>query len=791
MVVRLVKWVLILVVALVVLAAGAAAFVFYRAMPDYAGAAVLPGLTGEVRVYRDAHGIPHIFAPSMNDAARALGYVHASERLYQMEIQRRAGQGRLAEIAGADLVGVDKFIRTLGFYRLAASSLVAMSAETQAYYQAYADGVNAFLSSHKGRLPPEFLILGDDPELWTPPDSIVWGKLMSLQLSSNYALEAQRGELARKMPPEMARLLFPAAPAGAPITTLPQANPTHAEIPSARDQLGALIGLDHGASNEWVVAGARTVSGKPILANDPHLGLEAPILWYLARIVTPGLSLKGASVPGVPSLLLGQNDHIAWGFTSAYTDTQDLFVETIDPNNPAQYLTPDGPRPFLVREETIHVKGAPDVALKVRATRHGPVLSDVDKKLADLAGEGKAMALAFAGLGDRDTTTQALMEVNRASNWDEFLAALKLYQTPTQNLVFADTAGNIGFISPGLVPIRKSGDGLTPADGASGDNDWTGYIPFAQLPQAYNPPTGFLFNANNANVPDDNVPFFGRDWEENYRARRIQQFMDRIDKHSLDTSAAMQADIVSLAAADFLPLLKRLAPSDDRAKQALALLAAWDGAMDKDRPEPLIFEAWLSALRRILIEEKAGMTLNEKGPYAAMTLYSLVRDHPEWCAAAQKPDADCSQAMARALDEALALLTRRDGAEMSQWRWGSEHVSQLTHKLYSHLPLLGALSDLSLAASGGYYTLDRGEGFNPKPEHPFARLHAAGFRGLYDLADPDKSRFIIATGESGHIFSKHYGDFVPLWSAGKSVTMAGTEAELKQGGAEELVFTGK
>ncbi|MGA2793443.1 MAG: penicillin acylase family protein, partial [Roseiarcus sp.] len=288
MVGRLLKWALIVVVALGVLAFGAIAAIFYRAMPDYAGAASLPGLTGEVRVYRDAHGVPHIFAPSMNDAARALGYIHASERLYQMEIQRRAGQGRLAEIAGADLIGVDRFIRTLGFNRLAESSFAALRPETQAYLQAYADGVNAFLATHKGRLPPEFLILGDDPEPWRPADSIVWGKLMSLQLSQNYAIEEDRAQLAQKMPPDMARLLYPGAPAGSPITTLPTGGATHSEIPSAQDRLGALIGLDHGASNEWVVAGARTQTGKPILANDPHLGIEAPILWYLARIVTPG-----------------------------------------------------------------------------------------------------------------------------------------------------------------------------------------------------------------------------------------------------------------------------------------------------------------------------------------------------------------------------------------------------------------------------------------------------------------------------------------------------------------------
>jgi penicillin amidase len=789
MVVRIAKWTLVVAVTLVLLALATIAGKFYRAMPDYSGAANLPGLSGEVRVYRDGHAVPHIFAPSMDDAARALGYIHASERLYQMEIQRRAGQGRLSEIAGADLVGVDKFIRTLGFYSLAESSFAALRPQTQAYLQAYADGVNAFLASHKGRLPPEFTILGDDPEPWRPADTMVWGKLMSLQLSQNYALEAERALLARKMPPEIARLLYPPAPRGSPITSTPTGGSAHSQIPSPQDRLGALIGIDHGASNEWVISGARTQTGKPVLANDPHLGIEAPILWYLARIVTPGLSIKGATVPGAPLVLLGQNDRIAWGITSADTDTQDLFIETVDPHNPDQYRTPDGAEPFIARDEVIHVKDAPDVLLKIRATRHGPVLSDVDQKLADVAGPGKVAALAFTGLGDRDTTTEAFVDVNRAQDWNGFLEALRAYQTPTQNLVFADATGNIGFISPGRVPLRKSGDGLMPVDGASGDSDWTGFVPFEQLPQAYNPPTGFLFNANNANVADDHTPTFGHDWEENYRARRIQQFFDTIDKHSLDTSAAMQTDILSLAAIDFLPLLKRIAPTSERAGQALALLARWNGAMNKDAAEPLIFEAWLSAMRRIMIDEKTGLRLAEKGPYAAMTLYSLLTVHPQWCDAPEKPDPDCHKTMGRGLDEALALLAQRDGADMSQWRWGAEHVSVLIHKLYSHVPLLDRLSDLSRPSSGGFYTLDRGEGFDPKPDRPFARTHAAGFRGVYDLGDPDKSRFMIATGESGHIFSPHYGDLVPLWSDGQAITLAGSETELKQNGAKLLVFT--
>jgi penicillin amidase len=791
MVLRIVKWALIVVLALAVLAVGAVAALFYRAMPDYAGAAALPGLTAEVRVYRDAYGVPHIFAASNDDAARALGYVHASERLFEMETQRRAGQGRLSEILGGDLVGVDKFIRTLGFYRLAESSFSALSPEAQKALQAYADGVNAFLESHRGRLPPEFLILGDNPEPWRPADTLVIGKLLSLQLSNNYRLELDRARLASKLPLDQARLLFPMPPDGAPITTAPTAHSTHAEAPSPIDRLGEILPFAHGASNEWVVSGAHTVTGKPILANDPHLGIEAPIVWYLARIVTPEGWVKGASVPGTPIVLLGQNDHIAWGFTNTGSDVQDLFVETVDPSDPSRYLTPDGPKPFETRDETIHVKGDADVVIKVRATRHGPVLSDVDSEMATLAGAGKAMALAYNALRGDDTSFEALLRVNHAKDWDQFRDALKLFQTPEQNMVFADVNGDIGFISPALLPIRKSGDGLAPADGAAGANDWVGYAPFDKMPQSLNPPAGFFFNANNAIVAADNDPYLGQDWEEPYRAQRLQQFFDTIDKHSLDTSAAMQADLVSMAAKDLLPIVALATPANDRARQALALLAKWDGVMDKERPEPLIFDAWMREMRLILLNEKTGLPLPEKGPYAASALTSLVKDHPQWCDGIKGPDPDCRTAISRALDQALDKLVQRDGADMTKWRWGDEHVALLRNRFYSHLPLFDRLSDLSVRSSGDFYTLNRGGAHNPPPDHPFARLNAAGYRAVYDLGDPEKSRFIITTGESGHIFSAHYGDLVPLWNDVKAITLAGSEEDLKRRGADEFVFSAK
>jgi penicillin G amidase len=784
---RLVKWAASLALALVVVATLAGAYLFYRAMPAYSGADRLPGLSADVRVWRDAHGVPHIFAASMDDAARALGYVHASERMFQMEILRRIGQGRMAEIRGADLLGVDKFIRTVGFYREAEGSFSALSPWAQKRLEAYADGVNAFLANHP--LPPEFLLVGDRPEPWKPADTLVIAKLEAYQLSQSFKLKLLRARLLQKFGPDRVNWLFPTARPSEPITTMPALGDRHAERENVDDEIGALTGIGRGASNEWVIAGSRTETGAPILANDPHLDLSAPILWYLARIVTPEGSVKGGTFPGGPVFVLGQNDRIAWGLTTADSNVEDLFIETVDPSDPSKYLTPDGPMPFETREETIRVKGGAEVRLTVRATRHGPVLADVSEDVASVAEPGKVVAFAFTGLGDRDTTTEALLRLNAARNWGESLDALRLYQTPTQNLVYADASGNIGFFNPGLVPVRKSGDGLTPVDGASGAFDWTGTIPFDQLPQLFNPEIGFAFNANNADVPDNHQPSFGPDWEENFRARRIQQFFDTIAKHSLETSAAMQADHLSLDVKELQPFIATIAPSNDRARQAQAMLSKWDGVMTKDRAEPLIYTAFLSALHKVLIEDKTGLPMNEKGRFAATTLISLLRDHPSWCDSPSAPDPDCRKTLGRALDDGLALLVKLDGKDMSEWQWGAEHQAQLRHQVYAHIPLLDRMSDLSLPSSGGFYTLDRGGGYEVAEDKPFARTHGGGFRGLYDLKEPKNSRFMIATGESGHIFSRHYGDLVPLWNDVKSITLSGSEDELKTSGAEELTLS--
>ncbi len=339
------------------------------------------------------------------------------------------------------------------------------------------------------------------------------------------------------------------------------------------------------------------------------------------------------------------------------------------------------------------------------------------------------------------------------------------------------------------MPLRKSGDGLAPADGASGAFDWVGTVPFEELPQLHNPNAGFAFNANNATVADDHQPTFGQDWDEGFRAERIQQFFDTIDKHSLETSAAMQADRLSPAAKALQPFIARIAPSDERARVAQAMLGSWNAVMDKDRPEPLIFTAFMASLRRMLMEDKTGISMEAKDPFAVKTLISLMTDHPSWCDAPDKPDPDCRRTLGAALDDALALLVKRDGADMTQWRWGHEHVALLQHRVYSHVPLFDRLSDLSVPSSGGFYTLDRGGGAGDVKDKPFARTEGGGFRGLYDLADPEKSRFMIATGQSGHIFSPHYGDLAPLWNEVKSIPLTGTEEDLRKAGAKELTLT--
>lgn len=728
-------------------------------LPQTEGHLVAPGLMRPVTVTRDDWGIPHIVAETEADAYFALGWVHAQDRLWQMEMQRRAGAGRLAEILGPDAVETDKFLRTLGLYRLAEASLGGLRAEVKAALQAYAAGVNAWIEGHQGALPPEFLLLGHSPEPWRPADSLVWGRLMGLQLAGNWREELLRIRLLQRLPAAKMEALWAPYPPGAP-TTVALDDATAAAVLAAIPE----IIRPRLASNAWALAGSRTESGKPLLANDPHLSFEAPILWYLATVTAPGLAMTGATVPGVPFHLLGHNGRIAWGITTTHSDLMDLFIEKPGAE-PDTYLTPQGSQAFDKRDEEIRVRDAEPVRITVRATPHGPVISDVLPKRQDQ----DLLALASATLEPDDRTAQAFYLMNRANDWRQFVDALRDFHSPQQNVIYADTGGTIGFHAPGRVPIRRSGDGLLPRPGWTGEYDWLGWIPFAELPQVIDPPTGMLVNANNQIVPSSYPYLIAAHWPEPHRAQRITNVLAARTKHNLADMERLQQDALSPVAAQFKDLPFTLEIKGEMAQAAAARLKAWDGRIDRHRPEPLIIEAWLTRLQRMILEDDLGELAASFTLIRPLFLDLVLSGASDWCDDSRtEVGEDCAAVAARAFIAAIDDLAARYGEDMSQWRWGDAHQARFEHPVFTHVPLLNRIANLAIATDGDDFTVNRGT-YGGRGDERFTHFHGAGLRAIYDLSDLTNSRFIIATGQSGNITSPHYADLLELWRDGAYV----------------------
>ncbi len=737
-------------VVLTVLVVASVSFVWVMSsLPRIEGIVPIKGLELPASVARDHRGIPHIVARSVRDAYFATGWVHAQDRLWQMEMQRRVGAGRLAEIVGAQGLGNDKFMRTLGLYRLAEAGFQSLDKPTRDALTAYADGVNAWLDAHSHRLPPEFLVLDVHPEPWKPADSLVWGRLMALQLANNWRDEVLKAKLAGTLDRRRINELWPSTPSDAPVTLgAREADALLAAIPAAAEP--------HLASNIWALSGSRTASGKPLLANDPHLGFQAPILWYLMGIEAPGLHLAGATVPGVPFHLIGHNGRIAWGTTTTHADTVDLFVEKLAGAD--SYQTPRGAKPFVVREEVIKVKGETAVTLAVRETAHGPVVSDLIAK--DLAGPGQVVTLRATALERDDLTAQAFHKVNRAIDWRGFTAALKDFHSPVQNFAFADTGGTIGFATAGRVPLRKDGDGALPARGWTGEGEWTGWIPPERMPQTTNPKSGQLVNANNKVTPE-RYPFrIASEWPEGYRAQRIAELLGKRTGLEPDDMAAMQLDDVSLAAQELKELLGTPESKNARAVEAGRLIAAWDGKASRGRAEPLIFAAWTRELWRGLLADELAGDFGHFQHLRPYVLIDLLTRHRHWCdnVATAEPES-CEQQIAGALERAMATLTTRHGATIAEWKWGDEHHARFSHPILGHIPGLSWLTEMDIATDGDDFTVNRGS-FGASD---FQHTHGAGMRVVFDLANLANSRFIIATGQSGNPLSRHYDDLVQAW----------------------------
>lgn len=751
--------------------AGVAGWLWLRtSLPETGGTVEIAGARAPVEIMRDANGVPHIFAGNAADAYLALGYVHAQDRLWQMETMRRMGAGRLSEIFGEATVRVDRYSRTFGLYRLAEDQAKRLPPGDHQLLDAYTQGVNAFLQTHSGALPPEFALLRHEPQAWRPADSLVWAKIMAMQLSRNWQTELLRWRMSRRLSAEQIRQLWPGDDRDAPITLSDRvraaALPLHRLAGAIPKELTSAD-----ASNAWVVDGAHSATGKPILANDPHLGFGAPVLWYLAHVEAPGLSLTGATVPGVPLLVLGHNGHIAWGMTTTGGDVEDLYLEDIDPGDPARYMTPDGPKPFRVRKEEIRVKDRDPVVVEVREARHGPVVSDIlgggeDGSLTQV------IAMSSAALRAEDDTARALFAINAARDWAAFLDAARHFDSPQQNLFYADTSGGIGLIAPARIPIRRSGNGLAPVSGADGRHDWTGFIPFDDLPRTRNPSAGIIVNANNRLVGPE-YPFdITHDWDTSWRAVRIEEMLAAAARHSVDDAAALQMDTLSTAARRLMPLLLAAEPGSERAAAAMRMMRNWDYRMRRDRPEPLIYAAWVHQLMRALAADELGPAFEDYGRSRPGFIAAVLTRNRQWCddITTQDPES-CAGRIARALDIALDEIAGSQGKDIARWRWGALHQATFIHRVFTHVPLLGRLADLAIESDGGNDTVNRGltaeAGANP-----FAHTHGAGFRAVYDLADLSRSRFIIATGQSGNPLSPHYGDMLQRWRDGGHVEIA-------------------
>ena len=738
-------------VALIVI--GIAGLVGWSAFsaPSPSGEARVAGLRASAEIVRDEQGTARIAAASPEDAWFALGYAHAQDRLFQMQLVRMVGRGRLAEWIGPPGVESDRFMRTLGLGHLAEAEVAAASPEVCAALDAYAAGVNSWIDGHGGPWPPEFVFLAATPERWQAEDSLVAAKLLGLMLTGNWTREALRGRIASSLGADEAELLLPAIHGGR----------------STIETAGS------GASNIWALAGSRTTSGKPILANDPHLGLQIPGMWYLARLNAPGFEVTGATVPGIPFTLLGHNGRVAWGFTTTNGDASDLFIETVDPADPGRYLTPDGPRPFETRRETIRVRFAADEEIEIRTTRHGPVIGVPGASRVPL-GQDQVLSLAHAALAPGDRTAHAFRAFSFARTTEEFRRALMDMHAPMQNAFFADVSGHIGFVAAGRIPVRKGGDGRLPARGADGRFDWAGWVPFTDLPQVADPPGGAIWNANNSVSPAGGRPFVGADYDLPYRADRIEALIAAVPRHDVSTSLAMQADVTSPMAVEVLPLLLGRLPErlGERSEWARIRLSAWDRRMVAEAPEPLVFVAWMRAIDRRLFAERLGTDFPAFWGLNPGVLMRVLSERPGACGPG---DGDpCAGMLAAALDEALDDLATRFGEDRGNWTWGRAHQARLDHPLARRLPVVGGWFGRAVPTPGGEDTLLRGAMRLSDADAPFANVHASGYRAVYDLADLDRSRYAISTGQSGNPWSAFYDDLVVGWQAGRSFEIPST-----------------
>jgi penicillin amidase len=795
-------WLFRIATGLVVLSVIAVTLAYWfasRSLPEYDKTLQVSGLTAPVEIVRDSANVPHIFGATDEDVLFGLGYAHAQDRLWQLLTMRWTVQGRLSEVFGAQTLNIDKLLRRFDLYTIARHAVELQDAETQAKLRAYAAGVNARLdeinSDALGRGAPELFLFNAPVAPWTPADSLAMGKLMALQLSGHLANEVKRARTSLALEdPDRLRDIMPDAPGGA-IAALPK----YADLFEGLPRYAKGAGLpDHplspfnsvemaGASNAYAAAPSRSAAGGTLLANDPHLGFSAPAIWYLARLELASGGVIGGTIPGIPSVLTGRSERLGWGLTASYLDDQDVYIEKLNPQNPSEYRTPDGFKEFETRGSIIRINGEEPVTITLRWTDNGPVLSGADYDLATITPPGHVATLSWTAFEREDRTIAAAIKLMSAGSTDEAIAILADYSAPSQNITLVDRS-SIAMKTVGRMP-RRSADhaslGRMPTQGWLAKNRWQGYLPYDSNPEFRDPQGGILGNTNNKTVDrpfPEHVSFL---WGDTQRVHRWQKLMQSRQVHTRDSFIEAQLDTVSFTARSLLPLIGKdlwftgqAAPegTPERLRQrALELLADWNGEMNEHLPEPLIYSAWLRALQTRLIQDDIGPLAPEfthVDPVFLERVYRDIEGAGNWCDIRQSSRVEsCSDIARLALDDALIWISERYGDALESLRWGDAHQATHDHQILGEVPFLKHFVNIRQSTSGGDNTLLRGKTAGVGHD-PFLNVHGAGFRGVYDFADPNSSVFVISTGQSGHFLSQHYDDLAELWRRGEYVPMS-------------------
>jgi len=786
------------------LVAGLAVYMLLsRSLPEYDKRMAVEGISAPVEIVRDTANVPHVFGESDADTFFGLGYAHAQDRLWQMMTMRRTVQGRLSEVFGPRTVSIDTTMRRFDLYNLARRSVAAQDPQTLAALKAYSDGVNARLTEINrealGRGAPEQFLFGAPVSPWQPADSIALIKLMAVRLSGHLSEEVLRARTSLALDaPERVEDILPRAPGGG-IAALPAyaslfsgdrfAGMSPAQSRITDDPLSPFPARPFaGASNAWAAAPKRSAAGGTLLANDPHLGFSAPGIWYLARLELQSGGVIGGTIPGIPAVLTGRSARIGWGLTSSYLDDQDVFIERLNPDDPGEYLTPDGWAAFRTARSIVKVAGADPVTLTLRWTANGPVLPGNHYDLGRITPEGHVAAIGWTALSDEDTTMTAAMRLMRAQSVEEALDATALFIAPSQNLMLAEESG-IALQLIGAMPRRDAGhasEGRLPVPGWRPENRWQGLLPAAANPRFADPRGGILGNTNNKIVDRPFPMHVSHSWGDTQRIHRWKRLMQGREVHTRDSFIEAQLDTVSFTARSLLPLIGadlwftgEAAPegTPERLRQrALDLLADWNGEMNEHLPEPLIYAAWMRALTKRLIEDELGpleRDFTHPDPVFIERVFRDVDGAAAWCDVKRSAATETCPDIARmALDDALISISERYGRALESLRWGDVHQATQDHPVLGEVPVLRWLVNIRQSTSGGDNTLMRGLTRGGDGPDPYANVHGAGYRGVYDFADPDSSVFVISTGQSGHVLSRHYDDLAQLWRRGEYIPMS-------------------